>query len=168
MRIVVPILHLMSKLSGKCQRFNAINRSIEMLKIVEFSKFSIKMKNCKTFCKANTVNRLKKFIQSPPIPPPTPDKTLLRLGNKFFLRRYIAIYRYLLSKCFKNAALRCQEMMQCKYSFWHHRIMFARKLVKSERFLAVLGSILFSLSSELRMTEVFLVKLYCKMCDLFC
>ena len=41
-----------------------------MLKIVEFSKISIKIKNCKTFCKAQTANRLKKFIQSPLIPPP--------------------------------------------------------------------------------------------------
>ena len=38
-----------------------------MLKIVEFSKISIKMKNCKTFGKAQTANRLKKFIQSCPI-----------------------------------------------------------------------------------------------------
>ena len=42
-----------------------------MLKIVEFSKISIKMKNYKTFCKAQTAKRLKKFIQSPPAPPPT-------------------------------------------------------------------------------------------------
>ena len=42
-----------------------------MLKIVEFSKISIKMKNYKTFCKAQTANPLKKFIQSPPVPPPT-------------------------------------------------------------------------------------------------
>ena len=36
------------------------------------------MKNCKTFCKAQTASRLKKIIQPPPIPPP-PNKTLLRL-----------------------------------------------------------------------------------------
>ena len=71
MRNVAPILPLKFKLSGKFQRFNAINRSIEMLKIVEFSKILIKMKNCKTFCKAQTANHLRKFIQSPPIPPTT-------------------------------------------------------------------------------------------------
>ena len=135
---------------------------------MNFQNFQLKWKIVKHFAKPTQWTALRSLFSLPLSPPPTPDKTLLRLGNKFFLRRYIAIYRYLLSKCFKNAALRCQEMMQCKYSFWHHRIMFARKLVKSERFLAVLGSILFSLSSELRMTEVFLVKLYCKMCDLFC
>ena len=42
-----------------------------MLKIVEFSKISIKMKNYKIFCKAQTAKRLKKFIRSPPVPPPT-------------------------------------------------------------------------------------------------
>ena len=55
-----------------------------MLKIVEFSKISIKMKTCKTFCKAQTANRLKKFIQSTLLPPPT-DKTLLCPENKNFL-----------------------------------------------------------------------------------
>ena len=117
MRNVFAILPLKSKLSGKIQRLNAINRSIEMLKIVEFSKISIKTKNCKTCRKVQTANRLKKFIQSPlipttPLPPPPPEKTLQRLGNNFFLRRYIEIiYRDLLPKCFKNAVLGCHEMV---------------------------------------------------------
>ena len=38
MRKLVTIVPLKSKLSGKCQRFNAIDGSIKMLKIVEFSK----------------------------------------------------------------------------------------------------------------------------------
>ena len=70
MRNIAAILPLKSKLPGKFERFNAINRCIEMLKIVEFSKISIKIKNCKTFCKAQTANRLKKFIQPPPHPTP--------------------------------------------------------------------------------------------------
>ena len=119
MRNVVVILPLKSKLSGKFQRFNAINNNTEMLKIVEFSKILIKIKNCKTFCKSQTANGLKKFIQSlfisptplPPPPPPPPDKTLPRLGNNFFLRRYIEIYRHLLPKCFKNAVLWRYEMV---------------------------------------------------------
>ena len=58
---------------GKFQRFNVINRCIEILKLVEFSKISIKIKNCKTFFKAQTANCLKKFIQPPIHPtPPTP------------------------------------------------------------------------------------------------
>ena len=69
MRNVAPLLPLKSKLSGKFQRFNANNRSIEMPKIVEFSKISIKMKNCKTFCKVQTVSRLKETIQPPNVCP---------------------------------------------------------------------------------------------------
>ena len=38
MRNVAAVLLLKSKLSGKFQHFNAINRCIEMLKIVEFLK----------------------------------------------------------------------------------------------------------------------------------
>ena len=73
MRNIAAILPLKSKLPGKFERFNAINRCIEMLKIVEFSKISIKIKNCKTFCKAQTANCFKKLIQSPPSsPPPCP------------------------------------------------------------------------------------------------
>ena len=126
------------------------------------------MKNFKTFCKVQAVNRLKKFIQSPAIPPP-PDKTLLCLGNKIFFKE---IYRNLQTFAFKvlqecSSRLSRNDAVQI-FFLSPHRNMFARKFVKSERFLAVFGSILFSLLSELRMTEVFLVKLYCKMCDLFC
>ena len=109
MRNVVPILPLKSKLSGKFQRFNAINRSIKMLKIVEFSKISFKIKNCKTFCKAQTVNRLKKFIQAPPSHPRQIKPYYVSKTN--FLRRYIEIYRHLLSNCFNNAVLGRQEMV---------------------------------------------------------
>ena len=41
-RNVAPILPLKSKLSGKFQRFNAINRTIEMLKKLIFQKFQLK------------------------------------------------------------------------------------------------------------------------------
>ena len=78
MRNLATILPLKSQFSAKFQRFNAIDKSIEMLKKVEFSKISIKMKSYKTFCKTQTAGHLKKIIQSPPIRLP-PDKTLLRL-----------------------------------------------------------------------------------------
>ena len=109
--------------------------------MVEFPKFSIKMKNCKTFCEAQTASRFKKIIQ----PPPTHNPTLPQIksscisGTKVFFRRYAEIYRHLLSKCFQNAVLRRQEMVQCKRYFWHQtEPIFARKLVKSDRVLAVL------------------------------
>ena len=69
--MLFTILPLKSKLSGKFNRFNAINRNIKMLKIVEFSKISIKTKNFKIFYKAQTANHLKEIIQPPPIPPLT-------------------------------------------------------------------------------------------------
>ena len=77
MRNVDPILPFQFKLSGKFQRFKAINRSIEKLNIVEFSRISIKIKSCKTFCKAQTDNHLKKFIQSPTPSHRPIDKTLV-------------------------------------------------------------------------------------------
>ena len=107
-RNVVAILPLKSKLSRKFQRFNAVNRDIQMQKIVKFSKISIQIKNCKIFCKVQTVNRLQKFIQSPPIPP-TPEKTLLRLGNKIFFRE---IYGNIQTLVFK-------ELQEC--SSWVSR-----------------------------------------------
>ena len=37
--------------------------------------------------------------------------------TKVFLRRYLEIYRHLLSRCFKNAVLEGQEMVQCNIFF---------------------------------------------------
>ena len=129
------------------------------------------MENCKTFCKAQTASCLKIFIQSPPIPP-LPDETLVRLGNNFFIRRYIEIYRHLLSKCFKNAVLGRQEIVVLQIFFLaSHRNMFAGKFIKSERFLAVFREhIIFKVKwvKVCKMSEVFLAKLCCKLRDLFC
>ena len=65
MRNLSTILPFKSRLSGKFQRFNAIDESIEMLKKVEFPKTSIKMKNCKTFYEAQTRSCFKEIIQAP-------------------------------------------------------------------------------------------------------
>ena len=46
-----------SKSYGKFQLFNATDGSIKILKMVQVLKISIKMKNCKTFCKVQTTNR---------------------------------------------------------------------------------------------------------------
>ena len=148
MRNVAPILPLKSKLSGKFQRFNAIYRSIEMLKIVEFSKISIKMKNYKTFCKVQTASHLKEII-----PPTHPHqiKPYYDSETKIFLRRYLQIHRHLLSMCFKNAVLGRQEIVQCnifsdtkqKHDCW-----------KSQKyFWLCCGRILFLMSSELRFVK---------------
>ena len=90
-------------------------------KIVEFQKLSIKMKNCKTFYEARTASCLKKIIQFPQKPQTTPNqiKSYYIFGIKIFLQRYTEIYRHLLWKCFKNAVLGRQEMVQRKCLFWH-------------------------------------------------
>ena len=148
MRNVAPISPLKSKLSGKFQRFNAIYRSIEMLKIVEFSKISIKMKNYKTFCKVQTASHLKEII----LPThPHQIKPYYDSETKIFLRRYLQIHRHLLSMCFKNAVLGRQEIVQCnifsdtkqKHDCW-----------KSQKyFWLCCGRILFLMSSELRFVK---------------
>ena len=96
-------LPLNSILYGKFQRFNVIDGRIQIWKIVEFPKIWIKMKNFKTFYKAQTASHLKDIIQSP-LPP---DKIFNISGTN------------LLSKCFKNVVLGRQEMVQCKWFFWH-------------------------------------------------
>ena len=85
------------------------------------------MKNRKTFYETKTVGYLKEIIeiiQSPttPHPPTSSDKILLHLRNKNFLMeiyRNIQIYRHFLLKCFKNAGLGRQEMVQYKCLFSH-------------------------------------------------
>ena len=69
-------------------------------KIVEFQKNSVKMKNSKTFYMAQTASCFKSYYV---------------FGTKIFLRRYTEMYRHLFSKCFKNAVLGRQEMVQCNF-----------------------------------------------------
>ena len=116
------------------------------------------------------------FSLPPPAPPshPLPNKTsshLTRSLKKIFLRRYIEIYRHLLSKYFKNAVLGRQEMVQCKYFFWHQtETCLLENLLSQEEFRLCCGSILLSMSSELRFVKwvSFFERNCCKMCDLFC
>ena len=160
------VLPLKSKLSGKFQRFNAINRSIEMLKIVEFSKISIKIKNCKTFCKAQTANRLKKFIQSPP----HQNKPYYVSETNFFKETFRNIQTFafkVLQECSSWVSRNGAVQM---FFLTPNRNMFAGKFVNWESFLAVFWEhIIFNFKRvEIRkMSEVFWAKLYCKMSDLF-
>ena len=136
MRNEAATLPLKSKLSGKFQRFNAINRCIEMLKLVEFSKISIEIKNCNTFCKA-------------PIPPR--EQTLLRLGNNFFKEIYTNIFAFkVIQECSSWASR--NGVVQIFFLILHRNI-FAGKFVT--KVFGCFGSILFSMSSELRMSEAF-------------
>ena len=76
------------------------------------------MKNYKTCYEDQIESSIKKIIQASPNPQPTPHRIKSYVfGIKFFLRRYTEMYIHLLSKCFKNAVLGRQEMVQCKMFF---------------------------------------------------
>ena len=152
MRNLVTIL---PKLSRKFQHFNTVDRSIKILKNSWIFKNNNENEKFKIFCKAQTASRLKKIIQ--PLPSlRLLNKTLLRLWNwtKILLRRYMEICRHLLSMCLKNAVLGCQEMVQYKYFFWHCTETCLLKICTVRKvFGCVCGSILFSMSSELRFAK---------------
>ena len=95
------------------------------------------MKNCKSSCEAQKVSCLKNYSASPQ-PIPQQIKSYYVSGTNIFIRGYIEIYGYLLSKCFKNAVLGHHERVQCKYFFLApNRNMFAGKFVNSESLLTV-------------------------------
>ena len=102
-------------------------------------------------------------LPSLPYPTPYQIKPYYVSGTKDFLRRYIEIYKHLLSKCFKNVVLGGQEMVQYKYFFCHQTCLL--KIYQVRRFLAVLwGHIIFNVKwvEVHKMSESFWAKLYCK------
>ena len=111
MRNLATIFPLKSTLSRKFQRFNAIDGRSKSWKIVNW----IKMKNCKTFYEAQTASCLEKIIQPPPNLPQIKSSLTSSLEQKVSYRDIQN--RHLLSKCFKNAFLGRQEMVQCKCFF---------------------------------------------------
>ena len=81
----------------KISRFNAIDGSIQMLKIVEFPKISLKWKIWKRFTSSKQRAALRNLFGLPLTYFP-PDKVLLPLWNKHFLTE---IYRNLQTSVFK-------------------------------------------------------------------
>ena len=75
-RNLATILPFKSKLSGKFQRFNAIEGSYQN---AEFPKASTKMKNCKAFYEAHTSSCFKEIIQA--LPPPPHQTTLHQIKS---------------------------------------------------------------------------------------
>ena len=108
------------------------------LKIAEFPKISINTKNSKTFYEAQTANRLKKIIQSPPTYSPS-NQILLRLWNKNSLTeiyRNIQTFAFnVLQECsswaYRNGAVQMIFLTPNKN-------IFPGKLVESQRFLLAL------------------------------
>ena len=79
MRNLAIIFPLKPKFSGKLQRFNANDGSINMPNNSWIFENSIKMKDFEAFYKVQTPSCLKKIIQ-----PPSPDTSFLCLWNKHF------------------------------------------------------------------------------------
>ena len=118
---------------------------------MNFQKFQLKWKIVKIFYETHIASCLKQIIQLPHSPP---HKILLHLWSKIFSWRYTVIYRHLFSKCFKKAVLARPEMVQCKCFFWHQtETCLLETLWSHKGFWLCRGSILFSMSSELRLVK---------------
>ena len=155
MRNLAIILPLKSELSGKFQRFNAIDESINLLKNSWISKnFDYcKMKNFKTFFENQSASLLKEIIQPPPLAVP-PDKILLCLWNKNFHRE---IYRNTQKFAFKvlqeSSSLASGNRAVQIVFLTPNRNMFAGKSVIEKGFWLCFGSILLSMSKEFRFVK---------------
>ena len=135
-------------------------------KIVEFTKISVKMKNCKTFYKAQKSSRLNKIIQLLPNP-----LHQINLATSFLTEIY-RNKRTFAFKVLQECSFVRQETVKCKCFFLTpKKNMFAGKcLVNSETFLVVLQQHIISNVKWVEvyiMSEIFLTKLYCKMNGLF-
>ena len=85
------------------------------------------------------------------LPPNHPHhiKSYFVSGTKLFLRRYTEIYRYLLSKRFKNPVLGCQEIVHCNFFFFFFFCDAIQKHICWKMGWVYCGIILFSMPSKL-------------------
>ena len=127
----------------------------------------MKMKNCKTFYETQTASRLKEIIQSPS----TPHTNLATSLKQNFLREICRNIQTFAFKVLQESSSWASGNGAVQMFFLTpNRNMFAGKFVNWESFLAVFWEhIIFNFKRvEIRkMSEVFWVKLYCKMSDLF-
>ena len=107
---LAAILPLKSKLSGN---FSVSVLFMEVSKWLNFQKFQLKWEKLKHFKRPKQRPALRKLF-GPPL-----DKSLLRLWNNIFSRRYTGIYWHLLFKFFDNIVPGLLEMVQCKCFYWH-------------------------------------------------
>ena len=134
-------------------------------KTVELQKNPIKMKNCKTLYEDQTASCLKRNYSTSSQPIPI-RQTLLFLTEIYRKTQTFAFK--VLQECGSWASRNREVQMSF---LTPNRNLFAGIFVKSERFLAVLREyIAFNINwVEIRkMSEVFWVKLYCKMSEFFC
>ena len=140
-----------SKLYGNFQRFNAIDGNIEFLKMVEYLKKSIKMKNCRTFYEAQTASRPSGNHSASP----NQIKCYYVSGTRIFLQRCTEIYRYIEKYTAFKVLQECSSWASrndtVQMFFWHQTEKCWPENLSSEKGLWLrCESILFSVSSELR------------------
>ena len=137
---------------------------------MNFEKFKLKWKIVKHFTRPKQRAALRKLfsLHQPPIPP---DKILLNLWNKNFLRE---VYRNIQTFAFKvlqeSSSWASGNGAVQMFFLTPNRNMFAGKFVNWESFLAMFWEhIIFSFKRvEIRkMNEVFWVKPCCKISDLY-
>ena len=158
MRNLATISPLKYRLSGKFQRFNAIDGRSKCWKIVAFPKWKI----VKHFTRPKQQAALKKLFSLPPSQPLLTHqvKSYFFFGIKFFLPRYTEqpFAFKVIQECISWASRKgAVQIFFLKLS----KNMFAGKFVKSEGFLAMLREpIIFNIKwVEVRkMSEVFLSK----------
>ena len=97
-----------------------------------------------------TASRLRNLFSLSPPPAHSHQIKPYVFGTKIFLQRYTEINRHLLSKCFKNAAIGRQEMVQCKCFFLTPEAYVLENLQIQKGFWLYCWSILISISIELR------------------
>ena len=160
----VQIIWKISALQHYCWEYRNTEKKLS------FEKFQLIWKIVKHFMRSKQWASSENYSASPN-PAHHQIKSYYVFVTNIFLGRFTEIYRHLLSKCFKKVVLGRQEMVQCKCFFLHQTETFLLENLYTENFFWLcFGSILFSISKELRIAKwvmFFWSKLYCKMSDLF-
>ena len=163
------IIHAQIYYDSKKECYRWKYRSSE--KQLNFRKLQLKRKIVKHFMSPKQRAVIRKLFSSPPNPL-SADKIWLCLWNKnLFTEIYKSIQTFAF-KVLQECGSWASRNREVQMSFLTpNRNLFAGIFVKSERFLAVLREyIAFNINwVEIRkMSEVFWVKLYCKMSEFFC
>ena len=124
--------------------------------------------------KMNEFSKILNILRAPnnktPHSVPHQIKATYASGTKTFYVGYTGIWRHLISQCFENAVLGCLKMVQWKCFFWHHPQNVCWKICTVSGFLAVLRELSFynvEWVKVRKISDVFCVKLYCKVNDFF-
>ena len=134
---------------------------------MNFQQFQIKWKIVKHFARPKQWATFRKLYSLPPFHPP-PDKTLLHLWNKSFLKE---IFRNIQTFAFK-VLQECNSWTSrngaVQYFFWHQTKTWLLENLWSQKYFWLCWGSNVKWVEVRKMSDAFWAKLYCKMCDLFC